>query len=128
MRGSYDRTAVLHLHAAPWLEANDWQDPDNPEDLRYQESRIGIATAPERSTPLETSDDRYSDSMTVRLHTEGTAGPEAPEAVGEPFGSWRVITEPGRGGKRLGADPVVATDTAGRRILVNRDGIVARLE
>ncbi len=111
----FDRSLVLNVHAAPWLEGNDWLEPD--EDLRYQGSRLGAAAEFERSTPLETSAGQYHDTMYVRLHTERLG----PEAVGEPFGTWS-------GNRPAPMKLVLATDAAGREVLVNDNGIVLTLE
>ncbi len=122
---NHDRSLLLNIDAAPWLEANDWLEDD--EDLRYQESRIHPAAGTERGTPIDTSTDRYHDTMNVRLHTARGAGKEAPEAVGEPFGTWRP-EPPGRAGKKLTSRPVLATNAAGLEVLVNHHGIVLVLE
>ena len=117
--GFFDRSLIMNLHAAPWLEANDWSaiDPEHHDDLRNQGSRLGAATDLERSTPLETSAGKYHDTMYVRLHTERLG----PEAVGEPFGTWS-------GNRPAPMKLVLATDAAGREVLVNDNGIVLTLE
>ncbi len=119
--GFFDRSLLMNLHAAPWLEANDWSaiDPEHHEDLRNQGSRLGAATAGdlERGAPLETSAGQYHDTMYVRLHTERLG----PEAVGEPFGTW------GKAGE-TNMKLVLTRDAAGREVLVNDNGIVLTLE
>ena len=116
----FDRSLIMDIHAAPWLEANDWHaiDPEGPEDLWHQGSRIGPATELERSTSLDTSAGQYHDTMTVRPHPDRENNPE----VGEPFGTWNG------GGWRKPMELVLTRDAAGREVLVNDNGIVLTLE